>query len=381
MPVDEKPGDKLYVDYAGKKLHYTDRNSGEIIAVEVFLAALGYSDKIYAEASPNQQLGSFLQSLENSFRFYNGVPAAVVPDNLKSAVTKSNRYEPDINQHLIRFAAHHSTAILPARSRKPKDKSPVENAVKMVYQGIYAAVRNHAFYSLEEVNEAIQQHLKTINATRMQKWPHSRNELFEQHDKPAMQPLRSDRFEMVKIKTLTGQKNCHVFLSEDKSYYSIPFAYVGKKVKIVYSANSVEIYYRQKRIAFHRRALGQHQYITVKDHMPSAHRFVADWNKDKFLEWGSRAGHYTHKLFEGIFKLKPHPEQAFKSCLGILDMGKRYGNSRLEKACERAVHYDSYNYKSIKNILDKDLDQEPIQTKIDFKIPQHGNIRGAEYYN
>lgn len=336
---------------------------------------------MYAEASPNQQLESFLQSLENSFHFYQGVPMAVVPDNLKSAVTKSNRYEPQVNQHLIRFASHYSTAILPARSRKPKDKSPAENAVIMVYQSIYAAIRNKEFFSLKELNEAIHLHLLKLNSTKMQKWPYSRDELFEEQDKPALQPLRNDRFEMVTIKWLTVQKNCHIYIPDDKSYYSMPFAYVGKKVKVIFSNSNVEAYIEHKRIAFHLRAQGKYQYITIKDHMPSTHRFVADWNKDKFLEWGSKAGQYTHKLFEGIFDHKQHPEQAFKSCLGILDMGKKYGNKRLENASQRALYYGSYNYMAIKNILDKNLDQQPFQTKINLNIPPHNNIRGGEYYH
>lgn len=381
MPKDETPGDKLYVDYAGKKLHYIDRDSGEIIPVEVFVAAFGYSDKVYAEVSPDQQLGSFLHSLENSLRFYGGVPNAIVPDNLKSAVSKSSRYEPEVNQQLIRFATHYSTAILPARSRKPKDKSPAENAVKMVYRSIYAAIRNQEFYSIEELNQAILLHLKELNSTKMQKWPHSRNELFEKHDKPALRLLRHEGFEMVKIKWLTVQKNCHIYLSQDKNYYSVPFAYVGKRAKVVYSYSNVEIYVDRKRIAFHRRNHKEHQYITIKEHMPSTHRFVADWNKDKFLEWGSNAGQYTRELFKGIFERKAHPEQAFKSCLGILDMGKKYGNNRLENACKRAVHYGSFNYMAIKNILEDNLDQQAIQTKIKLNIPTHSNIRGGEYYH
>lgn len=381
MPRDEAPGDKLYVDYAGKKLHYIDRKSGEIIPVEVFVSALGYSDKVYTEASPDQQLGSFLHSLENSLHYYGGVPGAIVPDNLKSAVTKSNRYEPQVNQQLIRFATHYSTAILPARIRKPRDKSSAENAVNMVYQSIYAAMRNQEFYSLEELNRAMLKHLEQLNSTKMQKWPHSRDELFEKHEKPALQPLRHDRFEMVKLKWLTVQKNCHVYLSEDKSYYSVPFAYVGKKAKVVYSYSNVEIYLDRKRIAFHRRNHKEHQYNTLKEHMPSTHRFVADWNKDKFLEWGSMTGPYTQELFKGIFDRKPHPEQAFKSCLGILDMGKKYGNKRLENASKRAVHYGCFNYMAIKNILEKNLDQQAVQAEIKLNIPTHNNIRGGEYYH
>lgn len=381
MPINHIAGDKLYVDHTGKKLKIVDADTGEIQEKEVFVATLGASQYTYVEACDSQKLPDYIKALENALHFFGGVPACVVPDNLKSAVTKACKYEPEINKHLADFATHYDIAIMPTRSRKPKDKALVEGAVKIVYSRIYTKIRNEEFHSLDELNAAILVKLKDYNDVKFQERDCSRRDLFEELDKPALRALPTKIYELKDYKQSTVQKNSHIFISKDKNYYSVPHTYVGKKVSVIISSKTVEIYSKYKRIAFHKRSNKTYQYITIKEHMPSNHRFVQELSSEKITRLSESAGESTRRYIQVIIDSHSYQESSYKSCLGILSLAKKVGDERLNMACKRALSFDAYSYKIIKNILDKGLDTIEKEDTQDISIPKHNNIRGAEYYN
>ena len=380
MPIEHKAGDKLFVDHTGKKLKVVDPETGEVHEKEVFVATLGASQYTYVEACESQKLPDYLMVLENALRYFGGVPKCIVPDNLKSAVTKACKYEPQLNRHLADFAAHYNTTIVPARSRKPKDKSLVEGAVNIVYNRIYARIRNDVFYTIDDLNKAILDKLDYYNDVPFQGKEHNRKELFLEIDKPELKPLQTIPYELKEYKTSRVQKNSHIYLSGDKNYYSVHHTYIGKQVNVVISNKTVEIYYKYQRIAFHQRCRVPNKYTTVNEHMPSTHRFVAEWCPEKFIKWAKNIGTHTQQYIESILNTYTYPEQAYKSCLGILSMTKKVGEERLENACRRALNFNVYNYKTIKNILENGLDNPDYNSESRIHIPKHENIRGKEYY-
>ncbi|QBK75206.1 IS21 family transposase [Myroides odoratimimus] len=381
LHMQHKAGDKMFVDYTGKKLSIIDKSTGEITSVEVFISILGSSRMTYVEASLTQNTEDFISSLTNSLHFYQGVPLAIVPDNLKAAVTKSDKYEPKIAHNLQDFALHYNTTILPARSYKPKDKALVENAVKTVYTRVFAPLRNREFFSLQELNQAIAELLEQHNEKLLSRERVSRKTLFKEIEQPVLQSLPAHRYELKYAIKATVQKISHIYLNKDKHYYSVPFHYIGKKVNILYSKDIVDIYHNQRLIASHNRELGKYRYTTVKEHMPSSHQYITDWNPTQFLKWGQEIGESTQKYLAMILDKRQHPEQSYKSCAGILSLGKRFSNIRLEKACTRGLEYERYSYKMIKSILEKGLDaieEQPLNKE--REVPTHQNIRGAAYY-
>lgn len=381
MPTVHKAGEKLFIDYAGKKLHVIDKETGEIKPVEVFVATLGASQYTYVEASFSQQIPDFINSVQNCLHFFGGVPACIIPDNLKSAVTKSNKYEPHVNEQFACFASHYNTSVMPARALKPKDKSLVEGAVNITYTRIHAVLRDKEFYSLTELNLAIKELLEAYNKTPFQKKQSSRTGLFFEIEKDALNPLPVERYELRDYKMATVQKNCHVFYSADKNYYSVPHAYIGKKVKLILTQNTVEIYHNQTRIALHGRSRKAYAYVTVKGHMPVSHTYNTDWNPEYFLTWAAKIGASVKESIEKILQRKQYPEQNYKSCVGILNLATKTGKERLENACKRALSYDAVGYNQIKNILEKGLDKEEEQPDLfNVSISNHDNIRGSKYY-
>lgn len=379
MHFEHKAGDKLYVDYTGKKLEIVNRQTGEITVVEVLVAVLGASQYTYVEATKTQKKEDFMGAIENALHYFGGVPGAIVPDNLKSAVTKASKYEPRLNETFEDFALHYQTTILPTRARKPRDKALVEGAVNIVYNRIFSVIRNTLFFNLPELNMAIWELQKNYNSINFKGKDHSRKDLFDQIEKKALTPLPMERYEFKQYALVTVLKSSHIWLLEDKHYYSVHYKYLGQKVKLIYTISRIEIYYKSERIAFHQRNIQPYKYTTVREHMPSAHNFVSDWNPEKFLSWASDVGVETKDLIEKILQSKQHPEQAYKSCAGILSFSKKVGHERLNNACGRAIYYKSYNYMSIKNILDKSLDKEQIGEQ-QYILPLHDNIRGKDYY-
>ena len=380
MHIEHKAGDKMFVDYAGDKLTIVNRKTGREQPVEVFVAILGASQLTYAEVSFSQKLEDWIRSNERAFIYFNGVTQAIVPDNLKSGVTYSNRYEPGINFMFDDFAEHYQTVVLPTRVRSPQDKALVENAVKLVYQRIYAPLRNKTFYSLEELNEAIWDLLEKHNNTPFQRLDVSRRELFEKIEKQILKPLPMERYAIKECRELTVQINYHVELREDRHYYSVPWQLKGERVRVVYDDRNVAIYCDNIRIVQHKRDRSPNGYTTLPSHMPPEHRYYAEWSPERFVKWGQSIGDDVAEIIQVVLKSRKHPEQAFKTCMGILNLVKKHGPDRLNKACARALDFGFYSYKRIKNILDRGLEEEPLTESRELPVSSHENIRGSQYY-
>lgn len=381
MHVDHKAGDKLYVDYAGEKLQIVDPQTGELKDVEVFVAILGCSQLTYVEASYSQQKEDLIASCERCLHYIGGVPTALVTDNLKSAVTKSSKYEPIINEDFADFADHYSITVLPTRAYKPRDKSLVEGAVKIIYTRIYAKIRDGVYHSLAELNAAIQIVLEQHNNMLLKGRQYSRRQQFEEIERPVLNALAPLKYEFKQQHFATVMKNGHVCLGPDKHYYSVPYRYIGKKVKLLYSVHRVEVYYSYDRIACHERLKSPYTYTTDKEHLASTHRFVSDWSPERFLNWAASIDQTVQEYIHCILNKKQHVEQAYKSCTGILAMAKKYGNLRLINACKRSIEYDMYSYRAIDMILKRGLDHQDETSSATQLMPDHSNIRGQHYYN
>lgn len=383
MHFEHKPGDRLYIDFAGKKLFIVDKETGELKKVEVYVATLGYSQLTYVEAVVSQKKEDFIMATQNALQFFGGVPRVLIPDNLKSAVHKANKYEAELNESFRDFANHYQTSVLPARSYKPRDKSPVEKAVNIIYTRIYAPLRNQVFYTIEDLNKAISELLEEHNQKHFQREPVSRRDKFEQYERSTLAPLPAERYEIKQYKWVTAMKNCHIHLSEDKHYYSIPFRYIGRKVKLIYSDTIVSVFYNKQRIAFHKRDRKRFGYTTIREHLPSTHQFVSEWNPDKFIRWASAIDEKVKEYIERILESKTYPEQAYRSCVGVLSQEKIFGRKRFIKAVERASYYQAYNYKIVERILKGQLEMLdlPDQEEKQISLPFHKNTRGADYYN
>lgn len=383
MHFDHKAGDKLFVDYTGKKLQIVDKATGAIKEVEVFIAILGASQLTYVEASLSQQKADFLKSLANSLKYYGGVPEAIVPDNLKSAVTTPCKYEPEVNSFLDDFAHHYKTTIFPARSRKPRDKALVENAVRNVYNRIYSKLNNQIFFTIEDLNKEIRKLLEEYNQIKFSHREFSREELFKKIEKETLKPLPTSSFELKEYKFYKVQTNGHVKVTADNHFYSVPYRYIGSQVKVACSQSNIEIYHNYTRIACHKR-IQEFGYSTISEHMASKHRFMAEWNPERFRNWAIKVGQNTLTLIEYILNSKQYPEQSYKSCLGILNFARKIGRERLDTACKRAIYYNSFSYKTVKSIiekgLDKNFDPEPNIQK-NNQSQNHQNIRGSKYYD
>jgi len=380
MHMVHKAGDKMFVDYAGKTLQIVDQESGEITEVQFFVATLGASQLTYAEASMSQKKEDFITSVENALHYYKGVPLAIVPDNLKSAVTKSNRYEPTLNETFLDFSEHYDTTILAARAYKPRDKALVEGAVKILYTRIYSLLRNQTFFDLPSLNQAIWQGLEKHNQTNFTGKAYSRKDLFEEIESHKLSLLPEQRYEIKHQSIATIMQNGHVLLSEDKHYYSVPYQYIRKKVKLLYSSKTVEIYHKYNRIAVYPRTKSPYNYTTTKEHLASTHRFITEWTPQRFINWGASIDENVKHLIINILEKKQHPEQAYKSCMGILSLTKKVGDERLTNACTRALEYGIYNYKTVQSILERGLDKMEEDSENKEGLPNHNNIRGKEYY-
>jgi transposase len=381
--MEHKAGDKMFVDFAGKRLQITDRDTGEIKKVEVFIGILGFSQFTYVQATVSQKRDEFITAVENMLHYIGGVPAAIVPDNLKSAVFKASKYEPALNESFERFALHYGTTIIPTRPRKPKDKAPVEGAVKIVYRRIYALLRDKIFFSIEQLNEGIRELLVPYNNKVSKNATDTRARLLELVEKNELRQLPADRYEMLQYVWATVYKSSYIMLQEDKHYYTVPCELVSKRVKVAYNSNTIEIYYQLKHVASHKRNTTRGGRTTVNAHLPANIQFVNELNLDKLISWAASIGKNTHQVITAIIDTRSHPDQARKSCMGILQMSKKVGRDRLEKACQRALYYGNYGYRVIKLILEKKLDMEPLQTDPDpegYHIGHHENIRGDSYY-
>lgn len=346
------------------------------------MAILGYSQLTYVQAVTSQRKEDFIAATENALHFLGGVPRALVPDNLKSAVVKADKYEAELNPDFLDFANHYGTSVLPARSYKPRDKAHVERAVNIAYSRIFAPLRNQVFYSLKTLNAAIAKLLDKHNNKNFQQRPVSRKTLFEQEEKHLLSPLPVERYELKKFKEATVMKNGYIQLSEDKHYYSVPYRFIGCRVKVIYSTTQVSVFYNRERIAYHARSSKRYGHSTVHDHMSSSHQFVSEWNPDKFINWAAAISPTVGDYITRILEAASYPEQAYRSCVGILSYEKKVGRQRLIQAVERATYYGAFNYTIIKKILQSGLDQLAFgeDTATGQTLPEHPNIRGASAY-
>jgi len=384
MHIKHKAGDKMFVDYAGDRMCYVDGKTGKEIQVETFVAILGGSGLTYAETSESQEKENWIRSNERAFHYFGGSSSAIVPDNLRSAVTRADRYEPDINLDYAEFAEHYSTVIIPARVREARDKALVENAVRLVYQRIYAPLRNRTFYSLEELNEAVWERLEEHNNKKLQRMPISRRELFERAERSALTALPPQQFAMKTTKWVTVQFNYHAELRDDLHYYSVPYYLYRKepktKVKMVFDDRIVAIYYDNVRIVQHRRDRTPNEYTTLPEHMPAKHRVYAEWSPERFERWARSIGNEVAHVIKKVLATRKHPEQAFKACMGILNLAGKHGDERLNRICKRANEFGTTSVKRIQNMINLDLEQEN-QQQLFPPIQDHENIRGPEYYH
>lgn len=383
MHFEHEAGDKMFVDYAGKKLHHVEYGTGEIIECEFFVSVLGQSQYTYGEASPSQQKEDFIASVQNALHYYGGVPKVLVPDNLKSAVSKSSKYDPALNEDFLDMANHYGCGVLPARSRKPRDKSLVENHIRTLYTRVHAELSQVTFFSLEELNGAILRCLEKHNGTPFQGKDYSRRQLFEETEREALNPLPGERFEIRKTKQVTVMKNCHVQLSDDRHYYSVPYRHIGEKVKLSYTSKEVCVYLKGERVAFHLRDRKPYKYTTVKEHLPSHHRFVSEWNPEKFINWAVGISPEVKTYIEGVLSQKNYPETLYRACVGILSFAKKAGKERLVTACRMGIRMETYNYGFISKVLANNTDKlwaEGEQAANDRKLPGHENLRGSDYY-
>jgi transposase len=380
MVLEHNPADKLYLDFAGKKLCYADKNTGELIKCEVFIACLPFSDYAFAMAVEGQTIGDFLHALTCCLQQLGGVPRALVPDNFKAAITKACRYEPDINRALEDFANHYGTTVLPARVGRPKDKALVENQVKLIYNRVYAQLRNMQFFDLTSLNQAIRERIKVHNQTRMQQKPYCREERFLAEEKKILALLPVEKYELKSYTELTVAKNNHIQLYEDKHYYSVPYRFIGQKVKVIYTRNMVYIYHKGKQVAVHIRSYVTGGYTTVKEHLCSHHQHYKDRSPQYFMNQAERKSASLHRLVALIFRQDRYPEQLYKTCDGLFSLYRKTEPERFEKACQMAIEYQNYSYKFILNLLQNRITESQEESVCEKNLPKHKNLRGKQYY-
>jgi transposase len=371
-------GDKMFVDYSGKKPQLVDPQTGEMFDVELFVAVLGASSYAFAEATYTQKVHDFIGSHVRAFAFFGGVTRASVPDNLKSGVTRACFYEPTVQRSYEHMAEHYGTAILPAHKGKPKHKAKVEVGVQVVQRWVLARLRNRVFHALGTLNEVIAECLRDLNQRRMREYGKSRVELFESLERAALLPLPAHPFEITEWKQARVNIDYHIAFGE--RFYSVPYRHVGELVWICATSMTVEAQLHGRRIAVHTRH-GRDRYSTVPEHMPSSHRQHAEWSPSRILSWASKLGAATHALCSAILAERPHPEQGFRSCLGILRLADKYGEARVENACARCVAAQARSYRSVESVLKSGLDAQPIS---DAEGPElvieHANVRGPGYF-
>lgn len=378
LRMPHKAGEKMFVDYAGQTMFVVDRDTGEAKEVQIFVSVLGASDYIFAEATPTQELPNFVGSHVHAFSFYGGVPAIVVPDNLKAGVTKACRYEPEVNSTYLDMATYYGTAIIPTRPAKPKDKAKVENAVLQVERWVLAPLRNRVFFSISELNEAIAELLIKLNEKPLTKIGKSRKELFQEIDKEALKPLPRKPYEFATFKK--ARVNIDYHIEVDAVYYSAPYQLIRKEVEVRLTTRVVEIYYRGRRITSHMRSYRKGTYVTKDEHRPPSHQKHLEWTPTRMIAWGRQTGEATSNLVAAIFKSRAYPEQGYRACLGIIRLSKHYGATRMEAACKRALDLGAISFQSVKSILEKGLDKVPAEEGAMQISIEHENIRGSSYY-
>jgi transposase len=379
MRQEHRGGEKLFIDYSDG-LSIVDRVTGELILTQLFLAVWGASNYTYAEAALSQTLPDWIGAHRRALEYFRCAPRVLVPDNLKSGVSKACKYEPDLNPTYADMAEHYGCAVLPARPRKPRDKAPVENGVLIAKRWILAVLRHRTFYSLGELNAAIRECLERLNNRPLKKLKKSRRELFEGIDRPNALTLPPRAYEYAEWYKARVQMNYHVEV--DGHYYSVPYQLLHERLDIRLTATIVESFHRGERVAAHVRLYTKGGYTTLPEHMPPEHRFYAEWNPNRFIRWAGKTGEATAQLVEKILATRPYPEQGYKACLGIINLTRDYEPVRVEAAARRALKFKTCSYRSMKAILSAGLDRQSDNGEQRYLpgLPPHQNIRGPEYY-
>ena len=372
-------GEKVFVDYSGKRPRIVDAATGEVTDVELFVAVLGASNLTYVEASYTQRGPDWIASHVRALEYFGGVPGALVPDQLKSGVTRACLYEPETQRTYEELAEHYGTTVVPARPAHPRDKAKVEVAVQIAQRWLLARIRDEVFHSLGALNARLWELLVDLNARVMRRYGRSRRELFEQMERAALRPLPSTRFEYVDW--LKARVNIDYHVAVEGHLYSVPYRLVHERVEARIGADIVEILHGRTRVAAHRRSHVKGAFTTLTEHMPSAHRAHAEWTPSRILSWAGKVGAATRDLCEAILAERPHPEQGFRSCLGILRLGKRYGEVRLEAACNRALRVKARSYRHVESILKNGLDRVATRDEQTTLSLTHENVRGRDYYH
>jgi transposase len=381
-----RAGEKSFVDYAGQRPHLVDPKTGECTPVELFVMVLGASNLTYAEATMTQRGGDFIASHMRGFEYYGGVSIATVCDQLRSGVSKPCRYEPEIQRTYEAMAGHYGTTVLPARPRSPRDKAKVEVGVQIAERWILARLRNEEFATLEALNVRIAELLGELNARTMRRYGMSRRELFERVERQHLQPLPSERFAYCTFVHATVNIDYHVEC--DDHFYSVPYQlrYEEKPVvELRVTAGTIEVLHKNRRVASHARSYAKYQHTTLPEHMPEAHRQHLEWTPSRLVSWAGKVGASTQTLVEKILESRRHPEQGYRTCLGLLRLTKKYGEERVEAASARALAARAYSYRHVKSILEHGLDRQAVlPTGADDPAAapiEHENIRGAKYYH
>jgi transposase len=379
MRQDHKAGEKLFVDYPGMTIPiYDERTLSVSFHAELFVAVLGASSYTFAVATRSQQVDQWISAHVAAFEFLGGCPEIVVPDNLRSGVTKAHRYEPDLNATYQEMAAHYGVAIIPARPYRPRDKAKVEAGVQLVERWIIAVLRHQRFTSLAALNQVIDELVQRLNDKPFKKLEGSRASLFKELDQPALRPLALERYEFATWKK--ARVNIDYHLELERHYYSVPYQLAGQVVDVRCTNTTVEIFFKNKRVASHLRSYQRGRHVTNAAHMPDSHRRYLEWTPGRIVAWAEKNGPSTAAFIDALMESRPHPEQGFRSALGVLRLAKKYSPERLEAACARALLVRALSYKSVESILKHGLDQRPPRAQPTRAHAAHRNIRGPNYY-
>lgn len=374
-----KAGEKVFVDYSGQTIDIVDRKTGECRPAQIFVAVWGASNYTYVEATWSQKLCDWTGSHVRAFQFFGGCPEILVPDNLRSGVTKAWFYDPEINPTYQRLASHYGVAVIPTRAARPKDKAKVEVGVQVVQRWILACLRHQTFFTLVEANAAIEALLERLNNRRFRKLPGTRRSQFESLDKPLLRPLPATPYEFDEWKKTPVGIDYHV--EWDDHNYSVPYQLAKQVVDMRITASVVEIFSNGKRVAAHPRNRNKYTFTTLPEHMPASHRKHMEWNPQRIIQWAGKAGNNVAAYVERLMNTRPHPEQGFKCSLGIIRLAKKVGDARLDAACLRALTIGGNNYRCVANILERGLDRIALPEKSPaLPVIKHENVRGPGYY-
>lgn len=381
MRQTHKAGEKGFVDYAGHTIPIYDRQTGKIRQAEILVMSLGASNYTYCEAQEDRTLANWIEGHARAFEYFKGVPRILVPDNLKTGVSKPCRYEPEINAVYSDMAAHYGTVVIPARVKKPKDKAKVEVGVQIVSRWILARLRNRKFFNLAELNAAIKELLEVLNGRAFKKLQGCRRSWFEEIEQKELLPLPEERYEFCEWKRVKIGIDTHVDINGH--YYSVPYKLreMVEYLSVKCTASTVEIFHDSQRVASHKRDDQRGRHTTVKEHLPPQYQEYLGWSCDRIIKWASGVGNRTAELVEAIMRHRGHPMLGWRSCLGIIRLGRDYPKERIEAACARALVIKGYSYKSVESILKRGLDRQPLSKRKAYPIIRHENIRGGEYFN